>query len=333
MWMPTLYRNLLVAAGSCKTKHDSTNNMATGTTAKGKTMGVIAASGGDFVHHDADKPTVKSSTTKLHMGIVPGVWNRMDNSLACRHARLNNEERAMTQPTQRQRTAQTITGPKYFSPRLVEVTYNAEHDLDDKHVVTPAGGCAAKIPQNVDGIDATSRVFDHASPLVLFPALESRSGGQCQREDRNERCCLVRRWRLNYDAHAPATHNSKHKSITTEEHDRNWSNVHMACKPAKQTIEVDGGCNDEHPLLSIPDGEIVGPRPLHDAWPSQLLQEQLPTGGLDPACQKASSPNCPDVFAHIPNLTSESAAETLQNGPVVMESERCSYLLNSGRGW
>ena len=38
-------------------------------------------------------------------------------------------------------------------------------------------------------------------------------------------------------------------------------------------------------------------------------------------------PHCPDDFAHFPDVTSKSVEELLQDGPVVMDSERCSYLL------
>ena len=142
----------------------------------------------------------------------------------------------------------------------------------------PAGGCAAKNPTNrsptqigrqlddwqtVNGIDATSRVANNACPPVLSSILGSQCGGQRPREDRLERCCLVRRCRLKYTATAPAENTSKTTLTAAEEHGRRERKVHMDCKPAGLTTEVAGDCSNEHPETSAPRGELVGTKPSH----------------------------------------------------------------------
>ena len=214
-------------------------------------MDVIVASGDDGVHRKTmDKPAAKSKPTELQLGAVPGVWTVIDRSLAIGHARLNHEEWATAHPKLTQRIAPQITGPKYFSPRLVDATNVPEHDHGHTHVMSPAGGCAAKNTTNrsptrmgrqlddwqtVNGIDATSRVANNACPLVLSSILGSQCGGQRPREDRLERCCLVRRWQLKYAATAPAKNTSKTTSTTVEELGRMERKVHMDCKPAGPT--------------------------------------------------------------------------------------------------
>ena len=78
--------------------------------------------------------------------------------------------------------------------------------------------------------------------------------------------------------------------------------------------------------------ELAGSRLSHDAWSSQPLQEQCSADCSDTACQRAKSPTCLDDFAHVSNVMSESDGEPLQNGPVVMRSERCSYLFAPREG-
>ena len=139
LWQP---RKLPKFTGACKCEvkrahtNDNSTNMAT-PTAKGKAVA---------------EPRVESKIHKLRIGAVPGTWTTVDNPRAQDHSHLSNEGWAAAHSKPQQRTAQQITGPRYFSPGLVDATDSTDSNRNHTDDLPPVGNLTAASPKT-QGLD------------------------------------------------------------------------------------------------------------------------------------------------------------------------------------